>query len=279
MDSRKKPGVSVLMAVYNGRAHLREAVESILNQTLRNFEFIIIDDGSRDGSERILAEYARKDKRIRLIRQKNRGLAKSLNRGIGIAKGEYVARMDADDIAMPERLEIQADYLTAHPLVALCGTYAEEIDGQGRILKTRHGNRGPLIDPGALPTRHEDIRNAILRYNPFLHPTVMMRKEVVEKTGGYDESFSLAQDYDLFIRIAGRHRTANLPRKLLRYRRSCNNPARTREQERMALRARLRGLRSPQYRLTESWKLAKPALMHLVPATLKARAVRWFKDG
>src|SRR4051812_26679567 len=122
------PTVSVLMAVYNGEQYLREAVNSILSQTFKDFEFIIIDDGSTDRSPELLASYARADSRVKLISRPNKGLTKSLNEGLHAARGEFVARMDGDDISLPERFERQVSYLREHPEVVLVGSRVEFID-------------------------------------------------------------------------------------------------------------------------------------------------------
>jgi glycosyltransferase involved in cell wall biosynthesis len=139
------PRISVVMSVYNGEKYLRQAIESILQQTYTDFEFIIIDDGSTDSSREIIQSYD--DKRIRLvINEQNIGLTKSLNKGIRLAKGEFIARMDADDISLPQRFEKQVAYLDSHPEVGVLGTYANIID-----------HRGKIINNIIFPTEHETI--------------------------------------------------------------------------------------------------------------------------
>jgi glycosyltransferase involved in cell wall biosynthesis len=181
--------VTVLMSVYNGEKYLREAVDSILNQTFKDFEFIIINDGSTDKTLKILNSY--NDPRIKIIsNKKNIGLTRSLNKGLSIAKGEYIARQDANDISMPERLEKQVDFLERNKAVGLIGTYSCIINEKGRILYKRKS-----------PLGNEDISKKLIRGNVFAHGSVMFRKFLLEKVGAYREEFKTSQDYDLWLRF------------------------------------------------------------------------------
>ena len=199
--------VSVLMSVYNGERYLREAVESILNQTFTDFEFIIIEDGSTDATPRILRSYS--DSRIVLVdNQENLGLTRSLNEGLVLAQGEYVARMDADDISLPHRLEKQVAFLERHPKVGIVGSACQVVDASGRRQGLNHA-----------PTRDLQIRWVSLLNNPFWHPTVIMRRDVLLRNGlSYDEAFQTAQDYDLWTRMLKCTYGANLIEPLVRYR-------------------------------------------------------------
>jgi glycosyltransferase involved in cell wall biosynthesis len=199
------PKISVIMSVYNCEKYLKESVDGILSQTFSDFEFIIINDGSADKSREILESY--KDSRIRLFNNQNKGLTKSLNEAIGYSNGEYIARMDADDISLPERFEKQIKFLDANPECAMCGTWAEFIDEDGKYLRDYN-----------TPVTDSEIKKEILFHNPFIHPSVMIRKSVFEKVGLYDTSFRYAQDYELWTRIAIKFKTGNIPEKLLRYR-------------------------------------------------------------
>ncbi len=205
MDSR--PTVSVVMSVYNGEAFLPEAIESILGQTLREFEFLVVDDGSTDRTAEILAGYASRDRRVRVVRHENKGRAASLNVGIGLATGKYIARMDADDIAMPYRLEEQMEFMERHPEVGLLGGAIELINTAGHVIKT---SRPPLED--------SEINSTMLRYNPMFHPTVVMRKEVALAAGGYRKALLDGDDYDLWLRMGERGRLANLGKTMVQYR-------------------------------------------------------------
>ena len=199
--------ISIVMSVFNGQAFLSEAIESILGQTFRDFEFVVIDDGSTDKTSEIISAYASRDARMRIVCHKNKGRAESLNIGIGLAKGKYIARMDADDVATPHRLQDQDDFMQHHPEVGLLGGAVELINTRGQVFKTV---RPPLQD--------SEIRSAMLHCNPIFHPSVIMRKEVVLAAGGYRKALLDADDYDLFLRIGEQSRFANLGKTVLQYR-------------------------------------------------------------
>jgi len=202
------PPISVLLAVYNGQRFLREAVDSILAQTFPDFEFITIDDGSTDGTLPLLKEYAARDPRVHLVSRPNKGLTLTLNEGLAVARGEFIARMDADDIAQPQRFEKQIAYLRQHPDCVVLGS---------RVL---------LIDPDGLPIRqwcrelaHDEIDAAHLNRGwPVVHPAVMLRTAAVRQVGGYREQYNTLEDLDLFLRLAEVGKLANLPDVLLKYR-------------------------------------------------------------
>ncbi|MBJ6801038.1 glycosyltransferase family 2 protein [Geomonas propionica] len=200
-----KPLISVVMSVYNGERYLGEAVDSVLNQSCTDFEFIVVDDGSTDGTAAILASYS--DPRLRIIRHDNLGLTRSLNLAIAQARGEYVARQDADDRSLPERLAIQAEFLDSHPELALVGTAVKVISSAGAELATfRH------------PTEPAEIAVTLRTYNCFWHGSIMFRRDSFLELGGYDERFVTAQDYDMWLRFSERHQLANLPEPLYAYR-------------------------------------------------------------
>ncbi|MBE9171420.1 glycosyltransferase [Pleurocapsales cyanobacterium LEGE 06147] len=203
-----EPLVTVLMSVYNGLPYLQQALESILQQTYDNFEFLIIDDGSTDGSDRLLSEYARRDYRIKILsNEQNYGLSYSLARGLLIATTPWIARMDADDVALPNRLELQMTYIQENPHVDIVGGYALDIDEGDRVLGERK-----------VPTIHEEILRLIWT-NPFIHGTVLFRRESILKIGSYSRQLAKRQDYELWFRcaVAG-VQFANLPVPLIYYR-------------------------------------------------------------
>ena len=201
------PKITVVMSVYNGQRFLREAIESIRQQTCRDFEFLIVDDGSTDGSRDIVRSYA--DARIRLIENPgNLGLTRSLNRALAVARGQYIARQDADDISEPDRLEQQIDHLDRHPHVALLGTSFTLIDPNGSI-----------VTQVPLPVDDADLRWEMFFSCPFVHSSVMWRHALIrDQVGAYNENFTYAQDNELWFRIASRFAVANLGAFLVRYR-------------------------------------------------------------
>ncbi|WP_263385012.1 glycosyltransferase [Granulicella arctica] len=194
------------MSVYNGEEFLGESVRSILDQTFSDFEFIVVDDGSSDRSKSILDAYALEDKRITVIAQDNLGLVKSLNRACGLARGKYLARMDADDVAVRTRLALQVQFLEAHPEISVVGSAVAFIDSLGRILTVA---KRPLHD--------RQIKRALPDANVLWHPSVMLTAETFISLGGY-RNVPYAEDYDLWLRIADQHALANLSEILLKYR-------------------------------------------------------------
>jgi glycosyltransferase involved in cell wall biosynthesis len=203
------PKVSVLMSVYNGEQYLREAVESILSQTFYDFEFLIIDDASTDASVRIIQSY--NEPRIKLVQNASRmGLTRSLNRGIQLAAGEYLARMDADDISLPERLERQAAFLDEHPSCSVVATRIIQVDGAGAEV-------GYWTEERETNTSLE-IYQQLPKSNCVAHPSVMLRAAIARRYG-YNERQKHSQDYDLWLRLCadGLH-IEKLDEALLRYR-------------------------------------------------------------
>ena len=204
----QSPAISVVLPVYNAEAYVREAVESILAQTFTDFELIIINDGSTDGSGAILRELAARDTRIVLVERPNDGLVSALNAGIESARADLIARMDADDVAMPERFALQHARMIEEPELAVLGSLYHVMDKNGRIIC--------LYDN--LPLTPAEARSAV---GGFLvaHPAVMMRRDAVLKAGGYRKVFCHAEDYDLWLRMIDLgYAIANLPQPLLNYR-------------------------------------------------------------
>jgi len=201
-STRQNPKVTVLMSVYNGEKYLREAIESILNQTFKDFEFLIINDGSTDRTAEILQSYD--DPRIKIINnEKNIGLTKSLNKGLKMARGEYIARMDADDISMPERLEKEVDFLETHRDYAVVGTFVKILNEHSGVIR--------LLDR---PVEYAQIREFFRRDNCIAHGSAMIRKNCILDVGFYDESMERSQDYDLWLRLSEKYRLANIPEYL-----------------------------------------------------------------
>ena len=201
--------VSVVMPFCDAGRFIAEAVESVLGQTYRDLELLAIDDGSTDDGAAIVAAIAQRDPRVRLIAEGKRGFVPSLNRGLELARGEYIARMDADDVCLPDRLARQVAFLDSHPDVGVVG---------GQILALLEGVT--LTPPWWIdnPLDHEAIVRSLRSRNSIYHPTSLLRKSAVDAVGGYRPAFTVVQDYDLWMRLADRVRLANLPDRVLNYR-------------------------------------------------------------
>ena len=209
------PAVSVIMPVRNGAAWLAEAVASVQAQDFGDFECVIVDDGSDDGTAAMLSGFAAADHRIRVFHQAPQGIVAALNAAIAAARAPYLARLDADDRARPERLGKQFAFLEAHPGIALLGTFAECIDSDGNTV----GRLTP-------PTDHATLSRVLERTNPFVHSSVMMRTALVRRIGGYRAAFQTAEDYDLWLRTVEAGGVANLANYLTHYRRHATNLSR-----------------------------------------------------
>lgn len=214
------PRVTVLMSVHNGGRWLRAAINSVLAQSFRDFEFLILDDASTDDSVAQIESF--RDPRVRLVSlSENIGLTRSLNRGLREARGELIARQDADDLAAPERLARQIAFLDAHPDVPLVGTQARLVDADGRSRGVRD-----------LPLEPVSIRWLSLLDNPIIHTAAMFRTALVrDEFGGYDETFPSCQDYDLWARVLARHPAANLRERLVTVREHSGSVSATRQSE------------------------------------------------
>ncbi len=256
------PSVSVVMAVRDGDRFLEKAVRSILSQSLRNYELIIVDDGSEDRTSEILDRFG--DTRLKIVTQPGRGLAAALNRGVSLARASLVARMDADDVAMPARLEKQLNFMEANPEVGLLGTATTLIDEEGNVL----GN-------WSAPDSDRRIKKALIRANQFAHPTVMFRKTLFEAAGGYTD-MPFAQDYDLWLRMASLCKMANLVEPLLLRRETAEQFGSRREsrQIRGAMRARIGAVRRGDYSPLAARHLIKPAVASLMPGHVRQFARR-----
>ncbi len=202
-----KVEISVIMPVYNASKYISEAIESILKQTFKNFEFIIIDDGSTDNSKDIIEYYKRLDKRIKFFKQENSGVSKALNKGISIAKGKYIARMDSDDISLPHRLETQFKFMENNLDYVIIGSNANIISMEGNFL---YCTEMQLLD--------EKIKNQ-LPVNPFIHPSTFIVKDSLIKAGGYDEVIvHHVEDQILWNKMTIYGKFGNLQEPLLNYR-------------------------------------------------------------
>ena len=260
----RNPAISVVLPVHNAEAYVREAVESILVQSFTDFELIAINDGSTDGGGAVLRELAARDTRIVLVERPNDGLVSALNEGIGRARAGLIARMDADDVAMPERFALQHARMIEEPELAVLGGFFNIMDRDGAIIR--------LYDN--LPLTPAAAMRFVKHGCPVHHPTVMMRRDAVLKAGGYRKAFCHAEDYDLWLRMSDLgHAIANLPQPLLNYREHGANVSKVHWQAqrrstilaRLAHRVREAGLPDP----FEGVETIDAGLIRTVPAHLR----------
>lgn len=260
------PRVSVILPAYNSGPFIGSAIESILSQTFSDFEFIIIDDCSSDHTWERIGEYAAKDKRIIARRNdRNMNLSATLNQGIALAKGEYIARMDHDDVALSQRLEKQVNFLDAHAEVSIVGSAIEIIDEDGRTLGIR---KYKLSD--------HDIRKKLFFYSPFCHPATVIRKRSLDMSGCYDATFAPADDYELYFRLGMQGKLANLQDILLKYRvikKTSMTTGGIKNMERKTIKVRLRYANHPFYKMNiidYAYTALHYISLYLVPSRVKA---------
>lgn len=202
------PRVSVLLPVYNAADYVATSIHSVLNQSFRDLELIVIDDGSTDGSAEVIRRSIGSDPRVRFLSRENIGFARTLNQMLEIASGELIARLDADDEALPERIATQVKFMDAHADCVVVGGGAIHIDAEGDPLSIE-----------LYPQRHEEIEQRILSGGGgIIHPSVMIRAETIRLCGGYSLDCPVVEDQDLWLRMALRGRLANLAIPLIRYR-------------------------------------------------------------
>jgi len=253
--------VSVIMSAFNEENYLKESVESILSQTYGDFEFIIINDNSTDKTKDILNNLAKKDSRIKIITNiQNIGLTKSLNKAIKIARGEYIARQDADDISLPERFKSQIEFLDNNPDIKILGTFNYAIDKKGKVLAKN-----------TLLTAHKEIKKNLIKRNPFIHSSVMIDREILNKVGLYNEEFETTQDYELWFRILKIAKGANLPLFLIkkRYWAEMISIKKEKNQLRAILFLRNQAIQKRDYPKTSYIYLLKPYLSLKCPLFIK----------
>lgn len=265
-----EPIITVLMPVYNEEEkYLRKSIESILHQTFRFFDFLIIDDGSdNENCVNILKEYAVKDSRIRIIRRGrpkntigNTGITGALNLGLKEARGKYLARIDSDDFSDKKRLEIQYKFLENNPDFVLCGTWCRIVDSDDNVIGEKKGY-----------SDYKKIKKKILSTNYFTHSTLFFRKSVILDLGGYNKKMIKAQDYDLLLKIAPRYKIKNISQFLSYYRINSRSISfsNNKLQEKYALIARLNALRFYKYPKIYCLKIIRPLVFYLfVPFFIK----------
>lgn len=208
MPANSSPKISVVIVTYNRADLLPKAVASVLAQSFKDFELLIIDDGSVDGTEAYVRSLSFRDERVKYFKNEfNLGISKSRNRGVALARGEYIAMLDSDDYWLDKnKLKVQAAYLDEHPEAGLIGTAIRCEDKNGRILKE-----------DIFAAADEDIRARLLLKNQFAQSSVLFRKKAFVKAGGYDESSNIGEDYDLWLKIGRSFQLANLPEVTVAY--------------------------------------------------------------
>lgn len=254
------PQISVLMPVKNNERYVREAIKSILDQTFSDFELFIINDGSGDKTPEITGEF--RDPRIQIINhQKSIGMALSLNEALARARAKFIVRMDGDDIALPERFARQIEYMEKNPDCVLCGSLAKIID--------ENGNETGTLE---YPRSDRDLRRVFFRYNPVIHPSMMLRREILEKTGGYKNLWG-GEDYDIVLRFAAYGKIANLPGYLLKYRLYKNSGSHNAQKLFLwrSIVARWKAIWEYGYPKKNILYLIKPIISLIIPIAIKSR--------
>lgn len=204
----QKPKISVLLPVHNGEDYISFAIESVLNQSFKDFELVIVNDESTDNTKSIIEKYSEKDNKIVLINlKKQQSLADVLNIGISNCKGEYIARLDHDDEMYPGRLESQFEFMKKNPKVVVCGGQVDLIDESGKVTGERR-----------YPLDNKDLKRNIFLVSPFAHPAVLMKKESLKKVGGYNLGLKKVEDIMLWFKLAKEGEFANVEEKVLKYR-------------------------------------------------------------
>ena len=258
------PKISVVMPVYNAEAYIIDAIESILNQTFNEFEFIIIDDCSKDGCWEIIQKYARQDERIVAIRNdKNLKISKTLNKGIAIAKGKYIARMDADDCSYTDRLEKQYMFMEENPDIGICGGTMEVCDEHMNVIGTR---KYKLTD--------KEIRKKIFYYSPFCHASTIYKTKYIQSIKGYNEYLYDAEDYDMYFRIGLLGKFANITDIIYRMRTNPNGVSilKSKRQEKLTLYIRIKAITEYGYKMRlvdKIYLLIQILNMYIMPQKVK----------
>lgn len=261
--------ISVVMSVYNAEKYLTEAVDSILGQTYSDYELILINDKSTDSSGDILNQYANQDPRIVILENEyNVGLTKSLNIGLAIAKGEYIARMDADDISVPDRFEKQVAFLDAHPDYSFVSCIGRYIDENGNPEQLR-----------LFPETNEEIYAMMPKVDAVMHPGVMFRRADIEKIGNYCEDFRVVQDYDLWFRgMAAGYKFYNIQEPLVLFRRNESYNTRKSKAYRMVdFRVRKKGYKINHVPLHKRVYLIVPLALAYIPPKVMDKLFYVFK--
>jgi len=272
MIKMKNPKISVVMPVFNSEKFLIEAIQSILSQTYQNFEFIIVDDASTDKSLSISEEYAKKDNRIKVIKNKfNKGIAISRNIGIRNSKGKYIATQDSDDISNPERLIKQFMFLDKNPDVGVVGSHIRIFGDNGESYRFYNQN-------------DKDLRNKIFFYSPIAQPASMIRKKVFKDVGYYDEKYPPCEDLDLWFRIGNKYKFANIQEILINYRERNESATykKTKMMEKLSLEIRLKNKKNKSYNfgiIELLFNMLHLISIYIIPSKLKINLFKIIRDN
>ena len=266
------PLVSIIMPVYNRASFLEVAIKSIINQSYQNWELIIIDDASTDSSQNIIKNFIRQEPRIKLLKNStNQHIVYSRNKGLKKAQGKYIAFLDSDDRALPERLERQVNFMENNPKVGVCGSAVELINTTGKILKVR-----------SYPEKDAEIRVAFFFFNPILQSTAIVRKECFDKLGFFDDQFRNAEDLNIWFRFGNQYLLHNLPEVLGQYRLHDENSLITDQKMmiRNVLKARKLAVKKYGYRMNFKTQIAYLCswLMLIFPTFLVRKIFNWWRD-
>ncbi len=233
---KEQPLVSVIIPTYNQEKYIKKTLESVLSQTFKSIEIIVVDDGSTDETAEIVNSF--NEPRIIYIWQKNKGPAAARNTGIKRAQGKYIAFLDADDLWLREKLERQINFMEKNSEIGLLGTGCYEINHKGEMMSKK-----------IFPTKNKILKKILIRYNPFIQSSIMLKKEIFDKKEGYNESFPQSEDYELWLRIAKNYKIANLPEYLVmkRYYKESLSPTKDKEQLLFVLKAKKKAILNDQY--------------------------------
>ncbi len=269
-----KPLISIVMPAHNAQKYIGKAIESILNQTFKKFELIIVNDASTDKTPSIIRPYARKDKRIVIVsNRQNLDIAGSLNKGIEIARSEIIARMDADDISLPNRLEVQYKAINKSKKIAIVGANIVVMDNKEKDISARN-----------YPENSKDLKKCFFKYSPFAHPVVMFRKKIFDEVGGYDPVYSPTEDLDLWFRMGMRYQFKSVPQLLLRYRLSEASSSHSiiRHLEMLVFRIRLKAIVKYGYRpslFDVIYNLMQFLTLWFTPAILRIKMYNFLRNN
>lgn len=273
-ESAKSPEISVIMPAFNSEKYIEEAIRSVLNQSFKNFELVIVDDASTDGTWKIVQKMVEIDSRIVPIKKsQNDGPSSAGNLAVSKSRGKYIARQDSDDFSFPDRLARQLDFMEKNPEVAVCGSAIEVCGENLSVISKRN-----------YPADDFSAREKIFRYSPFCHSAVMFRKNIFLEARGYDEKMREAEDYDLYFRMGRFGKFANLSEVLvkLRTRPDSLTSKNVRRMEKLTLKTRLKAVKKYGYKMSVFDKIyfaLQYAGIFILPNSIKFKLFNFFRNS